>query len=209
MFWLALDEYNIIISGVGGLGILTMARIIAETALIEEKNVTMSEIHGLSQRYGMVVTHVRIGSDVMGPLVKEGFADLLIGLEPVEALRHIEMIKDDGYVILNLNMIPPPTVTLGIDIYPRLEDILNALSKKTSKIVKINALEKAEELGNPLLQNTILLGIALSLPNFPLSPENCEKAIEKVFAGREDVINLNKKALREGMSIAKTLLANL
>ena len=204
-----LDEYNIIISGVGGLGILTTARIISETALIEGKKVLMSEIHGLAQRYGMVVTYVRIGSDVESPLIKKGAGDLLIGLELVETLRHVEMLKDDGFIIVNLNAIPPPIVALGLDKYPDTNDVLKALSRKTRKILKVNALELAEKMGNPLLQNTILLGIAFSIPEFPLSPENCLKAIKRVFAGKGRVIELNKRAFEEGRKIAKKLLEEI
>jgi len=195
------SEYNILVAGVGGLGILTATSIIAEAALIEGKKAIMSEIHGLSQRYGRVIATLRIGN-VHSPLIKHGDADLIIGLEPIEALRNILMLKKNGYLILNLNPIPPPSSTAGLEEYPPLDTVIEALKKVTTNLIEINALEKANELGAPILQNTILVGAAFKIPGFPLSVESGRKAIRQIFSGRDPkIIDLNLKAFDEGTRI--------
>lgn len=200
-------EYNILVAGVGGLGILTATSIIAEAALIEGKNVMMSEIHGLSQRYGTVTATLRIGDNVHSPLIKRGSADLIIGLEPIETLRNIHMLRNNGYVIINLNPIPPPTVTTGHDTYPALNDILKALRKVTQKVIEVNALEIANRLGLPILQNTVLLGIAFKIPGFPVSEQSGKEAIRKVLAGKDKIIESNIKAFEEGLRIGTTIVS--
>ncbi len=195
------SEYNILVAGVGGLGILTATSIMAEAALIEGKKAIMSEIHGLSQRYGRVIATLRIGN-VYSPLIKQGTADLIIGLEPVEALRNILMLKHNGYLILNLNPIPPPSSTAGLEEYPPLETVINALKQATSNVIEIDALDKAKELGTPVLQNTILVGAAFKIPGFPLSVDSGREAIKRVFSGRDPkIIDLNLKAFDIGLSI--------
>jgi len=194
-------KYNILVAGVGGMGILTASKIICEAALLEEKNVVMSEVHGLSQRFGMVNTNIRIG-DVHAPLIKEGDADVVLGLEPIEALRFSYMVKKNhGYIIVNLNPVPPPAVSAGFEKYPSVESIVAALKKVVKRIIAVNALKYAEKLGNPLLQNTILLGILFSLEDFPLKKESGEKAIEKIFEKNEKLIELNKRAFEIGYKI--------
>ena len=205
----SMQEYNILVAGVGGLGILTATRIIAEAALLENRNVIMSEIHGLSQRYGTVITNLRIG-DVFSPLIKREGADLIIGLEPVEALRNIYMVKKNaGYAIINLNKIEPPTVTAGIDEYPELDSILKTIREFTKNVITLNALEIAEKLGSPLLQNTILLGVAFSIPTFPLKIESGKEAIKKVFSEKPKIIPMNLKAFDEGFKLGQNILSEM
>jgi len=198
------NEYNILVAGVGGLGILTATSLIAEAALIEGKNVIMSEIHGLAQRYGVVTATLRIGN-VFSPLIKAGDAHLLIGLEPIEALRNINMLRKNGYVIVNLNPIPPPSTAIGLETYPSLDEVLNALRKVTENIIEVNALEIANKIGLPILQNTVLIGVAFRIPRFPLSPESGKKAIERVFADKKKAIHYNLQAFEEGLKIGEKL----
>jgi len=191
-----------LVAGVGGMGVLTTAKIISEAAMIEGYNVVMSEVHGLAQRYGMVHSAVRIG-DVVSPLIKKGNAHIVLGLEPVEALRFAYMVRRDGYIIVNENPIPPPTVSAGFDEYPDVEKVLSTLSRFTPNIIKLNALEVANEIGNPRVQNTILLGVAFAVDGFPLSKESGYRAIEHVFEGKEKVIELNLRAFDFGYDFAK------
>lgn len=198
------SEYNILVAGVGGLGILTATSIIAEAALIEGKKAIMSEIHGLSQRYGRVIATLRIGN-VYSPLIKRGEADLIIGLEPVEALRNILMLRKNGYLILNLNPIPPPSSTAGLEEYPSLDSVIEALKKATPNLIEIDALKKASEIGNPILQNTILVGAAFKIRGFPLSVESGREAIRQIFKSKDQkIINLNLKAFDEGVKIMES-----
>ena len=187
-------EFNIFLSGVGGMGILTAAKIISESAIHEGYNVVMSEVHGLSQRYGMVYSTVRIG-DVKSPLIKRGDAHVLLGLEPVEALRYAYMArKDDGFILVNYNPIPPPTVSAGLEEYPDVNRVIATLKSIHGNVIVIEAIKLAEELGNPLLQNTIMIGAMFSLENFPLKKESGIEGIKRVFRGKDKVINLNIKA---------------
>jgi len=112
-------RYSVAISGVGGLGILTLGRLISLAAIHENKIAIMSEIHGLSQRYGSVFVHIRISDgEILAPTIPTRGADLLIGLEPIEGLRVLDVIGPDTTIVLNTNMIPPPTITLGLSEYP-------------------------------------------------------------------------------------------
>ncbi len=203
------EEFNVFIAGVGGMGILTATRIIAESALKEGKNVIMSEVHGLSQRYGSVTAVVRIGN-VYSPLIKKDFGDLLIGLEPIEALRNINIVKEkEGYIIFNTNQIPPPNVAAGLEQYPNLEDIIGVLRKRTEKLIAINALELAQQIGSHLLQNTILLGIAFTIPEFPLKKDSARLVIKEIFSKKPKVVDMNLKAFDEGIRIGERALKQL
>ena len=196
-------EYNVFLAGVGGMGILTAAKIISESAIYEGYNAIMSEVHGLSQRYGMVYSTVRIG-DVKSPLIKKGDAHVLIGLEPVEALRYSYMARrDDGYILVNYNPIPPPTVSAGLEEYPDADRVIETIKQNHKNVIVIRAIQMAEELGSPLLQNTIMIGAMFALNGFPLSKESGVQAIKKVFSGKEKVIDLNLKAFEMGYSLIK------
>lgn len=200
-------RYNIAISGVGGLGILTLGRIISKGALSEGKLAIMSEIHGLSQRYGSVFVHLRISDgEVLAPTIPSHQADLLIGLEPIETLRVREVIGEKTFVIMNANEIPPPTTAIGIEEYPAISNIIDSIKQYTQKIIVYNALEKAEKLGDPRFQNTILLGIASSIPKFPISAEKLKLAILEEFKRKKSVAERNIKAFELGVKIGRELI---
>lgn len=200
-------RYSIAISGVGGLGILTLGRIISLAAIHDGKMTYMSEIHGLSQRYGSVFVHVRISDgEILAPTIPSKGADLLIGLEPIESLRVIEVMGPNTIVVLNTNIIPPPTITLGISKYPPLEHIIRTIRQNSKKLIAYNALELAKKLGEPRLQNTILLGIVSELPDIPISTHSFRKAIENVFSHREKILKLNLEAFEKGRQIGQQLM---
>lgn len=183
------------------MGILTASTIISKAAMREGYKVVMSEVHGLSQRYGMVYTTVRIG-DVHAPLIKEGDAHVVLGLEPVEALRYAYMARrEDGYIIVNLNPVPPPIVSAGLSEYPELDKVLATIKKFAKNVITINALDLANKIGSPLVQNTILLGVMFSLETFPLDPDSGREAIKDVFRGKDKVIDMNLKAFETGLSL--------
>ncbi|MEM2656534.1 MAG: indolepyruvate oxidoreductase subunit beta [Candidatus Korarchaeota archaeon] len=202
--------YNIVISGVGGLGILTLGRILCQAALLSNKNAYMSEIHGLSQRYGSVVVDVRISdSKLLAPVVSPGEAHLLIGLEPIECLRVINFSGPNTDIILNTSAIPPPTVTLGVAKYPPLGEIIETLRKVSKRILACDILEEARKLGDPRLQNTIILGIAANIPEIPITSNSLEEAIKLAFSRDKRVQELNLKAFQRGLEIGKLLLDSM
>ena len=203
-------RYNIAISGVGGLGILTLGRIISKAALRIGKLAIMSEIHGLSQRYGSVFVHLRISDgEVLAPTIPPNEANLLIGLEPIETLRVSDVIGSHTIVIMNTNAIPPPTTTMGLDTYPLIEDIIKAIKQLTNKLITFNALEPAEKLGDPRFQNTILLGIATQTPGFPIPPDAIKSAIHEEFKKKKKIAERNIEAYEFGLKIGKELTAKI
>ena len=157
---------NIMIVGVGGQGTLLTSRILGGLAETAGYDVKLSEVHGMAQRGGSVVTYVRYateGEAVTEPIVEEGCADVLIAFERLEALRYAHFLKKDGALIVNDQRIDPMPVITGAAEYP--ENILEGLREKV-KVYSIDAMAKAEELGNTRVFNTIVLGMAARHMNY-------------------------------------------
>lgn len=157
---------NIMIVGVGGQGTLLTSRILGGLAEVAGYDVKLSEVHGMAQRGGSVVTYVRYateGEEVAEPIVEEGQADVLIAFERLEALRYAHFLKADGALVVNDQRIDPMPVITGAVQYP--DEILENLSKKY-KVFAIDAMAKAEELGNTRVFNTIVLGMAARHMNY-------------------------------------------
>ncbi len=157
---------NIMIVGVGGQGTLLTSRILGGLAETAGYDVKLSEVHGMAQRGGSVVTYVRYateGEAVTEPIVEEGCADVLIAFERLEAKRYAHFLKKDGALIVNDQRIDPMPVITGAAEYP--ENILEELREKY-RVYSINAMEKAEELGNTRVFNTIVLGMAARHMNY-------------------------------------------
>ncbi len=148
---------NIMIVGVGGQGTLLTSRIIGKAALAKGFDVKISEVHGMAQRGGSVVTFVRYGEKVYEPVVEEGEVDVLISFERLEALRYAHFLKSDGIMIVNDSRIDPMTVVIGAKSYP--EGILEELSAH-HKLYAIDGAAIAKELGNSKVLNSVVLGLA-------------------------------------------------
>lgn len=148
---------NIMVVGVGGQGTLLTSRIIGKTALGAGYDVKLSEVHGMAQRGGSVVTFVRYGERVYEPVVEEGEADVLISFERLEAMRYAHYLKPDGIMVVNDCRIDPMTVVIGAGQYP--EGIIEGLSEK-HRVVSVDGGKIAAELGNPKVLNSVVLGLA-------------------------------------------------
>ena len=148
---------NIMVVGVGGQGTLLTSRIIGKTALGAGYDVKLSEVHGMAQRGGSVVTFVRFGKKVYEPVCEEGSVDILISFERLEALRYAHFLKPDGVMIVNDTRIDPMTVVIGAAKYP--EGILEDLTKD-HKLYTVDGGAIAKELGNSKVLNTVVLGLA-------------------------------------------------
>ena len=148
---------NIMIVGVGGQGTLLTSRILGKLAINAGYDVKLSEVHGMAQRGGSVVTFVRYGDKVNEPIVEEGQADVLIAFERLEALRYLHFLKKDGVVIVNDWRIDPITVVTGVAAYP--EDVIETLKEKRRAIV-VEATAESKKLGAPKAFNIIVLGAA-------------------------------------------------
>lgn len=154
---------NIMIVGVGGQGTLLTSRILGGIVIKAGYDVKLSEVHGMAQRGGSVVTYVRYGQEVAEPIVEEGQVDVLISFERLEALRYLHFLKKDGVIIVNDWRIDPITVVTGVANYP--EDILETIEKENT-LYTINAMEEALKLGNPRVFNIIVLGLAAKHMDF-------------------------------------------
>lgn len=152
-----MKELNVMVVGVGGQGTLLTSRIIGKTALNAGYDVKLSEVHGMAQRGGSVVTFVRFGEKVSEPVVEEGNADILIAFERLEALRYAHFLKKDGVIIVNDCRIDPMTVVIGANTYP--ENIIENL-EKDHKVFKIDGVKIAKELGNSKVLNSVVLGLS-------------------------------------------------
>jgi indolepyruvate ferredoxin oxidoreductase beta subunit len=157
---------NIMIVGVGGQGTLLTSRIIGKAAMAMGLDVKISEVHGMAQRGGSVVTFVRFGENVNEPVVEEGQADVVIAFERLEALRYSHFLKKDGILVINDCRIDPMTVVIGAKTYP--ENIIEGLMKD-HKVYAIDAQKIALELGNSKVLNSVVLGYAAEAIGFDKS----------------------------------------
>ena len=148
---------NIMVVGVGGQGTLLTSRIIGKTALAEGFDVKLSEVHGMAQRGGSVVTFVRFGDKVYEPVCEEGTVDVLISFERLEAQRYAHFLKPDGVMIVNDTRIDPMTVVIGAAKYP--EGIIEKLSERYT-VYTVDGASVAKSLGNSKVLNTVVLGLA-------------------------------------------------
>jgi len=182
---------NIMIVGVGGQGTLLTSRILGGITLDAGYDVKLSEVHGMAQRGGSVVTFVRYGEKVAEPIVEEGQADVLIAFEQLEALRYSHFLKKDGVLVVNEQRIEPITVVTGVDQYP--DNILEGLEQEYT-VYKMDAMEEAKKLGNSKVFNIIVLGMAAKHMDF--SREAWLKVIEKTVPAK--TVDINKKAFLMG-----------
>lgn len=182
---------NIMIVGVGGQGTLLTSRILGGITLEAGYDVKLSEVHGMAQRGGSVVTFVRYGEKVAEPIVEEGQADVLIAFEMLEALRYAHFVKEDGVIVVNEQRIDPITVVTGAASYP--ENIIENLEKEY-KLYKVDAMAEALKLGNSRVFNLIVLGVAAKHMDF--SVETWLKVIEKTVPPK--TVEINKKAFLLG-----------
>lgn len=185
---------NIMIVGVGGQGTLLTSRILGGLAIAGGYDVKLSEVHGMAQRGGSVVTFVRYGDKVAEPIVEEGQADVIIAFERLEALRYVHYLKKDGALIANDWRIDPMPVVIGAAKYP--EGILEELAKEYL-VYTVDATEEAKKLGNSRVFNMIVLGIAAQHMDF--SKELWYEVIEKTVPPK--TIEINKKAFEVGYQL--------
>ena len=182
---------NIMIVGVGGQGTLLTSRIIGKTALEMGNDVKISEVHGMAQRGGSVVTFVRFGEKVSEPVVEEGTADVIIAFERLEALRYAHFLKKDGVLVVNDCRIDPMTVVIGAKQYP--ENIIETLSE-THTVYAIDGQKIAKELGNSKVLNSVVLGYAAKHIGF--AKEAFIDIVKKTVPPK--TVELNVKAFEEG-----------
>jgi indolepyruvate ferredoxin oxidoreductase beta subunit len=188
---------NVLFSGVGGQGIILASKILAKCAFISDYMVKESELHGMAQRGGSVTSHVRFGEEVHSPLIHKGKADFLVALEELEGLRYAYYLKPDGRVILNQKRIMPSSIRPDVSPYP--EDVESQLKSMGFHVDSVNALEIANNLGNPKVENIIVMGILSRYMPFPLSV--WEKVIKESVPVK--TIDINLSAFEKGRALVE------
>lgn len=186
---------NILVVGIGGQGVMTAAEMLARTALSQGYDVKKTEVAGMAQRGGVVSSHVRFGSKVYSPQIDAGEADLLIGFEAAEALRWLPHLRPTGVAMVNTLRLPPPVVSAGLYDYPA--DPIADLAASGIEVHAFDAGAIAEELGNPKLVNTIMLG-AIS-DHLPFPAEVLKASIVEGFrAYKPKLADINAQAFDAG-----------
>ena len=186
---------NILLTGVGGQGTILASKLLTHGLIEAGFDVKMSEVHGMSQREGSVLTHIRYGDKVYSPIVEKRRADLIVGFEELEVLRNLDYLRDDGQgvVILNRVRVNPIGVQMGKDKYPTNgEELIRA---RAGKLIALDGQAEARELGNPRVMNIILLGVLirqLGLEHFDWNRIIAENVKEKF-------VPLNQQALQAGL----------
>ncbi len=195
--------YNILLTGVGGQGLMSLAAIIGEACVASEIQVVTQEQHGLAQRSGSISAHIRIG-EAFSPMVPYGTADLIISMEASESLRYIEYLKTGGTIVSSSRLMHPVIETNKIVAnrrenleYVTLDAIKENLVKVTKDIHLIDSTALASEAGNPRTENVVLLGAASSIDGFPLTAEQLVDAIKSIVPGR--TVEQNVKAFELGV----------
>lgn len=182
---------DIILAGVGGQGILSIASAIGHAAIISKLNLKQAEVHGMSQRGGAVQSHLRLSAKpIASDLISYNSADLILSVEPMECLRYLPYLSPKGWVVTN--SVP----FINIDNYPEISALMTEI-EKLPQFVILNADELAEQAGSARATNMVMLGAASPFINIPM--ENFEKGIEEQFAKKGDnIISINLKAFHLG-----------
>lgn len=187
---------NLLLAGVGGQGVILASFLLSQVALEAGFDIKQSEVHGMAQRGGSVVSHLRFGQKVYSPLFTAGTADILLSFEPLEALRYVHWLKPEGVLIYNTVQVNPSTVSSGLAAYPdRIEERIAA---RHPHVLGINAVAIAAQAGTARAANVVLLG-ALS-PRLPFSDEQWETVLKRELAPA--ILEVNLRAFRLGKEAA-------
>jgi len=190
-----LKPVDILLVGVGGQGTILASRILAHVGRSAGYDIKMSEIHGMAQRGGSVVTQVRMGEKVYSPLIEEGKVDVFLAFEKLEGLRWLNFIKPDGSAIINDQAVYPVPVLAGLASYP--EDITGYIRARVPDTVVVDALSLARACGNVKSANVVLVGVLARRLPFP--EEKWQEALEAIVPAK--LLDINKAAFRAGYSL--------
>ncbi len=191
-----MPKADILICGVGGQGTILAGKIIAAVGLAENLEVKTAETHGMAQRGGSVITHVRLGEKVYSPLIPPGDAGFLLSFEQLEALRWLPFLSPTGTAIVNTQVLEPLPVLTGQAAYP--EGILEEIKSKVRRLIAVDALALEPVRRNPRTVNTLLLGILASLLPFPR--ESWEQALVQLIPPKH--LPINEQSFAAGWELA-------
>ena len=195
------ESYNIYICGVGGQGIIKTSVIIGEAAMNEGYEVLMSEIHGMSQRGGVVSTELKIG-DYKSSIIEQSKADVLLGFEPIEAVRGLEKSNKNTKIVFNTYPIIPPSLSQTSQNYPDIDRIIATLKDNYQEVFPVEGEKLAKDAGSLLSLNMVLLGSAIANDTFPLSKKAVIKSMKNNLNSRFHDMNI--KAIENGYDAVKS-----
>ena len=195
---------KIVIAGVGGQGTLLASRLLAEAAISAGLSVKIGETYGMAQRGGPVMGHIQMGGEAMNPQIRKGEADALIGFEPAEAVRRgVTYLKEGGLALVNTRVTAPVEVISGLVLYPDMSEMMALLRRVTGNVKAFDATTVAEEAGDPITTNIVMLG---ALTASGVLPYGEDVMVETIKAGlRPQFIELNMRAFELGKRAYKGL----
>ncbi len=192
-----MSTFKIVVAGVGGQGTLLATRLLADTAIRAGMHVKIGETYGMAQRGGPVMGHIQIGGTINNPQIRKGEADVLIGFEPAEAVRRgVTYLKEGGLAIINTRVTAPVEVVSGMRSYPDMDKMLGLLRSVTDDIHLFDATGIAEEAGDPITTNIVMLG---AITRSGLLPYDEEAVVETLKAGlKPRFLEMNMRAFELG-----------
>ncbi|MGD9143526.1 MAG: indolepyruvate ferredoxin oxidoreductase subunit beta [Dehalococcoidia bacterium] len=187
---------EVVICGVGGQGVVLMSELLGAAAVKGGIGVKGSEVLGMAQRGGSVFSNLRLGDDIYSPLSTEGTCDVLLAVEPSEAIRNIQFLSKSSIVILNTTRVLPFTVFLGQSSYPEIDDILENLNKVSKQVIALDASKIAAEAGNIQTTNVVMMGALFGTELLPVSVDIAKEVVKNRVPAK--AIDANLKAFDMG-----------
>ncbi len=199
-----MNTFKIVVAGVGGQGTLLASRLLADAAIRSGLSVKIGETYGMAQRGGPVMGHIQIGGDVNNPQIRKGEADVLVGFEPAEAVRRgVTYLKKGGLALINTRITAPIEVVSGLVPYPDMKKMMSLLRNVTEDIHLFDATGIAEEAGDPITTNVVMLG---AITKSGLLPYSNEIILETLKAGlKPRFLDLNMRAFELGKKAYESL----
>lgn len=194
-----METKRLVFVGVGGQGNLLASRLLGEAALAEDIPAVVSEIHGMAQRGGIVESAVLMGN-VTSPIVSPAEADVLVSFEPVETLRALGKCNKDTVIITNTHPLPPFTVAAGQGTYPDVDEIVTLIRQKAGRVIALDGDAVAEEVGNPLALNMVMLGALIGSGAISITAEDMKKTISS--STKKAFLEANLQAFDKGFEKA-------
>ena len=197
------ETFDIIACGVGGQGVVLMCNAVGEACALAGQKAISGEMHGLAQRSGSVFIHQRIGERALAPLVPYGEADVILALEPMEALRYLHYLAPGGLVITNTNMVHPPGETNALatkqaEGYLEYDSVISTIKGTGARVIEIDALQLAKRAGNALTENVVMVGALSASMGFPVDKASMLEGIRATVPPK--AVAVNEAAFESGFA---------
>ena len=184
-------KYTVQIVGVGGQGVLLASMVLGNAAMEMGFQVAMSEVHGMAQRGGSVLSTLRFGDEVISPLEAVGNADMIMGFEPSETCRNIHLANEDSVILMNLDPVLPSMVAAGFEEYPEVSDLVDSVKAVNNHLVTIDATSLAIKAGKAVAANAVMIGAVAALDGFPIPKDVLKDVLGKQVPEKFRELNLN------------------